>query len=400
MTEGVGEGPRPRSARSALRAGLLGGAALIVVLAVFVQFTQPRHAGKAKASAAPVRVGVVTRRDMTVIERSTGAVIAEAYVQVFPLVTGAITQQHFKEGQFVKKGDALFQIDPDPYRAAVAQARGTDGKDEASLQNAQRDQQRYETLYKQDSTSQQLRDTAIANTKVLVATVAADKAAIDAAVLNLKYTTIRSPIDGKTGPVLINPGNIVYSSNTPTALVTVAQVQPIKVSFPLPQDDLPRIQARQRSGKLVVRLETPGPNGKIYTAPVDFVSNAVNAQSGTIELRATFRNEDLALVPGQLVRVVVELGDLPQTLVVPRDAVNDSPSGPYVYAVERDKAFVKQVTVLFDDGANAAVTGELRPGETVVTEGQLRVDAGAPLHVLGVSEPPPKLASDKVHPAR
>jgi multidrug efflux system membrane fusion protein len=126
----------------------------------------------------------------------------------------------------------------------------------------------------------------------------------------------------------------------------------------------------------------------------------VNAQSGTIELRATFRNEDLALVPGQLVRVVVELGDLPQTLVVPRDAVNDSPSGSYVYAVERGKASVQQVTVLFDDGANAAVTGDLRPGQIVVTEGQLRVDAGAPVHVLGLSERPPKMAPDKVHPAR
>ena len=400
MSEGAGEGLLPQAARSALRPALLGGAALIVVLTVFVQLTQPKHAGKAKASAAPVRVGVVTRRDMTVIERSTGAVVAQAYVQVFPLVTGAITQQHFKEGQFVKKGDTLFQIDPDPYRAAVAQARGTYEKDEASLQNAQRDQQRYETLYKQDSTSQQLRDTAVANTKVLVATVAADKAAINAAVLNLKYTTIRSPINGKTGPVLINPGNIVYSSSTPTALVTIAQVQPVKVSFPLPQDDLPRIQARQLAGKLAVRLETPGAGGKTYTAPVDFVSNAVNAQSGTIELRATFKNEDLALVPGQLVRVVVELGDLPQSIVVPRDAVDDGPSGPYVYAVERGKASVKQVTVLFDDGANAAVTGDLRPGQMVVTEGQLRVDAGASVHVLGLSEPPPKLASDKVHPAR
>ncbi|HEY2051443.1 MAG TPA: efflux RND transporter periplasmic adaptor subunit [Caulobacteraceae bacterium] len=400
MTSEYAEGRPSRSARSSLRAGLIGGAALLGVLAAFAYFTQPRRAEKAKPSAAPVRVGVVARRDMAVIERSTGSVVAEAFVQVFPLVTGEIKTQHFKEGQFVKKGDLLFQIDPDPYRAAVAQARGAYEKDQASLANAQRDQQRYDTLYKQDSISQQARDTQVTTVSQIRATVASDKAALDAATLNLKYTSIRSPVGGKTGAVLINPGNIVYSSSTPTALVTVAQVQPIKVSFTLPQDDLPRIQARQRAGKLVVRLETPGPGGKVYAAPVDFVANAVNAQSGTVELRATFRNEDLSLVPGQLVRVVVELGELPQALVAPRDAVNDSPSGPYVYVVEHGSAFVKQVTVLFDDGVDAAVTGDLRPGQMVIAEGQLRVDAGGPVHVLGWSAPPPKMASDKVHPAR
>lgn len=384
---------------------LVGLAALAVVIAGFVYLTQPKHAQKAKVSAAPVRVGVVSRRDMAVIERSTGSVMPEAYVQVLPQVSGQIKAQYFREGQFVKTGDLLFQIDPAPYQAAAAQARAAYEKDQASLQNAELDQRRFETLLRQNSTSQQQRDTAVANAKVLAAAVAADKAALDAALLNLNYTKIRAPIDGKTGPVLIQPGNVVQPgsavfSGTPTALVTIAQVRPIKVSFTLPQDDLPRIQARQRAGKLVVRLETPGPGGGAYTAPVDFVSNTVNAQSGTIELRATFKNEDLALVPSQLVRVVVELGEFPKALVVPRNAVNDSPSGPYVYAVDGGKAVVKQVAILFDDGADAAVTGALQPGETVVTEGQLRVDAGAPVHVIGPSVPPPRMASDKVHPAQ
>jgi multidrug efflux system membrane fusion protein len=390
---------------------VIGAIALALVLGAFSWFVRPKSADHAKPSAgAPVRVGMVGRRDMAVIERSVGSVVAETFIQVFPQVTGQIRRQGFQEGQFVKKGDLLFEIDPDPYQAAADQARGIYEKDLALLKNARRDQQRYETLFEQDSTSQQQRDSAVANTNVLAATVASDRGALAAALLNLKYTKIRSPIDGKTGPVLIQPGNVVQSggvvqsasmnTSTTAALVTIAQVRPIKVSFPLPQTDLPRIQARQRTGKLLARLEVQGAGGRSYTAPVDFVGNSVNALSGTIELRATFENNDLALVPGELVQVVVVLGEVPDALVLPRNAVNDSPTGPYVYVVEKNKAVVRQVAVLFDDGADAAVTGDLRPGDVVITEGQLRVDAGGKVHILGRSVPPPALASDRIHPAR
>ena len=382
--------------RRGARAALIGGVALVLALGAFAYVTRSKPAEHAKpSSAAPVRVGAVARHPMTVIERSTGSVIAETFVQIFPLVTGEIKQQGFREGQFVKEGDLLFQIDPDPYRAAVDQARGAYEKDQAQLRNAKLDQQRFETLYQQDSTSQQARDTAIANADVLAATVVADKATLEAALLNLRHTQIRAPITGKTGAVLVQPGNIVTGTAQGTALVTIAQLQPIKISFSLPQGDLPRIQQQQRAGKLVARIESLG-----VSAPVDFVGNSVNSQSGTIELRATFKNEDMALVPGQLVQVVVELGELPDALVLPRNAVNDSPGGSYVFAVEQNKAVVKPVDVLFDDGTDAAVTGDLKPGDSVITEGQLRVDAGAGVNVLGSSVPPPKLASDKIHPAK
>jgi multidrug efflux system membrane fusion protein len=393
--------PPARAPRSAVRAGVMGVTALALVLAAFSWFTRPKGADHAKAGSAgaPVRVGVATRRDMAVVERSVGSVMAQTFVQVLPQVTGKLERQDFHEGQFVRRGELLFEIDPRPYAAAAAQARGVYDKDLAQLKNAQADLQRFESLYQQNSTSKQSRDTAAANAEVMAATAASDKAALEAALLNLDYTKIRSPIDGKTGPVLVQPGNIANASSS-TALVTIAQVRPVKVSFTLPQSDLPRIQARQRTGKLLARLEVPGAGGGAYTAPVDFVANSVNAQSGTIELRATFRNEDLALVPGQLVQVVVELGDLSDAIVVPRDAVNDSPTGPYVYAVERNKAVMKSVSVLFDDGADDAVSGDLHPGDVVITEGQLRVDEGGKVHVLGPSTPAPKLASDRIHPAR
>jgi multidrug efflux system membrane fusion protein len=379
---------------------LIGAVALVLVLAVFTYLLRAKPADHAKTPAgAPVRVGIVARRDMAVIERSVGTVMPETFVQVTPLVTGELKRQEFREGQFVNRGDVLFEIDPAPYQAAVVQARGVYEKDQASLRNAQLDQKRFETLYAQNSVAQQTRDTAVANADVLAATAAADKGALDTAQVNLERTKIRSPITGKTGPVLVQPGNVVNAASA-TALVTIAQVRPVKVSFTLPQSALPRIQARQGSGKLIARLDMPAASGAVRAAPVDFVGNSVSAQSGTIELRATFANDDLALVPGQLVQVVVVLDDLPKAMVLPRDAINDSPSGPYVYVVEHDKAVVRPVTVAFDDGANAAVTGDLRPGDEVITEGQLRVDANARVHVLGQSVPPPKMASDKVHPAR
>ena len=281
---------------------------------------------KEAQASAPVRIGFVTRRDMAVVERSLGTVVADTFVQVVPRVGGLLERQTFREGQFVRAGALLFEIDPRPYRAAVAQALGVYRKDLALLQNARIDQKRFETLYKQDSTSRQSLDTAVTNTGVLAATVASDNAALDMTKLNLAYTKILSPIGGKTGPVLVQPGNVV-SASSPAPLVTVAKMQPIKLSFTLPETDLPRLQARQRTGNLVVRLEGLRA-GRVLQAPVGFVSNSVNAQSGTIELRASFPNDDLALVPGQLVQAVVVMNDLPNTLVVPRNAINDGPTGP------------------------------------------------------------------------
>lgn len=392
------------SLRPAWRTWLIGAVALGLVLASVSYFTrQKSNVNHAKpAAGAPVRVGIVARQDMGIIERSAGSVLAETVVQVFPRVAGELKRQWFHEGQFVNKGDLLFDIDPEPYRAAVEQARGVYEKDLALLQNAKLDLQRSENLFKQAAVSQQSRDTAAANASVLAATAASDKAALGTALLNLGYARIRSPINGKTGAVLIQPGNLVNPSST-TALVTITQVRPVKVSFTLPQNDLPRLQAQLRAGKLQAKLEIPAAEGTEaakLAAPVNFVGNNVNTQSGTIELRATFPNDALTLVPGQLVQVVVELGDLPNALVLPRNAVNDSPAGPYVYVVEQGKAVVKPVTVLFDDGANDAVSGDLQAGDQVITEGQLRVEAGAAVQVLGKSIPPPKMASDKIHPAR
>ena len=383
---GTFPGTTIRARAPRVRGRLAGGVALVLVLAGYWYFSgRNEDRGAPRSSAAPVRVAQVEKRDMAVVERSLGTVVANTLVQVTARVQGTLERANFKEGTFVKKGDLLFQIDPRPFEAALAQAEAIWRRDQAQLENALRDKERYAALSKQGAISIQQRDTSATNADVMAATVAADKAAADMARLNLDFTQIRSPVDGKTGPVMIQPGNMITgTSGSGTPLVTIAEVRPIKISFTLPQSDLPRIQARQETGQLLAILDVADRSGKMLVAPVDFTSNIVSNQSGTIELRATFPNADLALVPGQLVNVTVQLGDIPGALVLPRDAVNDSPNGSFVFAIRDGKAAQVPVNVLTDDGTYAAVKGALKPQETVVVEGQLRVVAGGAVRILGV----------------
>ena len=377
----------PASGVGRLKIGrwLIGGAALIAVLSAFAYMnragpgTQQRGP---RSTAAPVRVAVAERRDVAVVEQTIGTVLANTAVQVNARVQGVIDRAHFQEGQFVKAGDLLFEIDPRPYQAALAQAKAQLAKDQALLQNAVNNEKRLRAVYEQKLTSVEQLDAAVAATGSATASVAADEAAIDIAQLNLDYTRIRSPIAGKTGPILVQPGNLVATNATQQPLVTINQIQPIKVSFALPQSDLPRIQARASAGGLVASIDQRAEGGNEYMAPVDFVSNRVDETTGTIELRATFPNADTSLVPGQLVDVTVELGQIPGATVVPREAVNSGPDGLFAYVVTaEDRAQQRAVKVLFDDGTNDAIEGAVRPGERVIVDGQLRVVPGAAVFV-------------------
>ncbi|HEX4178688.1 MAG TPA: efflux RND transporter periplasmic adaptor subunit [Rhizomicrobium sp.] len=381
LASAAGPGHLPRA-----RTLIAGGAMLALVLGGYWYFNGASDGGADKrANAAPVRVAIVERRDMPVVERSLGSVVANTLVQLSARVQGTLESANFKEGQFVRRGDLLFQIDPRPFEAALAQAQAIYTRDQAQLRNALRDKQRYAALRAQGAISVQQSDTSDTNADVMAANVAADKAALDMAQLNVEYTRIRSPVDGKTGPIMIQPGNMISTSNGVTApLVTIAEIRPVKISFTLPQSELPRIQARQQVRPLLATLDARDSAGNPLSAPVDFVSNVVSNQSGSIELRATFPNTDLSLVPGQLVNVTVQLNDIPGALVVPRDAVNDSPSGSFVFAVRGGKAVDVPVRVLTDDGTDAAIVGDgLSPGDMVVAEGQLRVTPGGALRILG-----------------
>lgn len=387
MQEPVFAAPAPVGVgRAKVGKWLIGGGALIAVLGVLAYMN---HSGSGspsrdpRSTAPPVRVAVAERRDVAVVERTIGTVLANTAVQVTARVQGVIESAHFQEGELVKAGDLLFEIDPRAYRAALAQAKAQLAKDQAQLQNAVNNEKRLRAVYEQRLTSVEALDAAVAATGSATASVAADQAAIDIAQLNLDYTRVRAPIDGKTGPILVQPGNLVANNST-AALVTINQIQPIKVSFSLPQSDLPRIQARVSAGGLVASVDQRSEGGKQYTAPVDFVSNRVDDTTGTIELRVAFPNTDSSLVPGQLVNVTVELGEIPGATVVPRDAVNSGPDGTYTYVVTSDnRAEQHSVRVLFDDGTADAIEGDVHAGDRVIVDGQLRIVPGVAVFVDG-----------------
>jgi membrane fusion protein, multidrug efflux system len=360
---------------------LIGGAALVLALGGFWYFTHDTKPPARRALAAPVKVATVETGNMAVIERTIGTVMANSTVQINARIQGQMIKAYFKEGQMVKQGDILFQIDPRPYQATYDNAL-------AQLATAKAKADRYARLKAQNAIAGQEFDDA-------QAAYLEAKAAVESARLNVEFTTIRAPVNGKTGPILIQPGNMVAAataSTTASSLVSINEIQPVKISLALPQSDLPRIQAMQARGGLNITIAMHEAGGEHdIQVPVNFISNAVTNTTGTIELRATYPNADMALVPGQLVDVIVALAQIPNATLVPREAVNTGPDGQFVYAVKDGTAQQVPLKVLFDDGVNAAISGNLKKGDQVITEGQLRVIPGAKVSISGAK----KQAADK-----
>ncbi len=348
---------------------VVGGIALVAILGGYYYWS---HAGSKPPArgpvAAPVHVANVAQRDMEVVEHTIGTVVANSTVSVTARVQGQLTKAYFKEGQMVKEGDLLFEIDPRPYQAAYDNAM-------AILASAKSTADRNQRLSAENAISAQQNETA-------QATYLQAKANAETARLNLEFTKIRSPVDGKTGPILLQPGNLVSVNGLTAPLVTITQIRPIKVSFNLPQSDLPRIQARARQGGLTAMVNLHDLGGQDLTAPVDFVSNAVSDSAGTIELRATFPNKDDTLVPGQLVDVTVALANIKNAIIVPRVSVNIGPDNQYVYVVSPENVVQQHIVkVLFDDGVNMAVQSDIKAGDRVITDGALRALPGGKVTV-------------------
>lgn len=357
---------------------VLGGVALAAVIGGFWFFTHSSAPPPRRNPIAPVKVAPVSVGNMAVVEHTIGTVVANSSVQINARVAGQLMKASFAEGQMVKTGDLLFQIDPRPYKAAYDNAV-------ASVINAKAKAERYQRLTAQNAIAAQSYEDAQAAYLEAEATA-------EAARLNLEYTQIRSPVNGKTGPILIQPGNMVTSTTgangnmaTANPLVTINEIQPIKISLSLPQSDLPRVQARMAKGKgLTVTLNVHDAGAaEDIQVPVNFISNAVAGTTGTIELRATYANTDMALVPGQLVDVTVALAEIPHATLVPREAVNTGPDGQFVYVAKNGVAEQRTVKVLFDDGVHDAVQGVLAKGEMVITDGQLRVLPGGKVSISG-----------------
>jgi multidrug efflux system membrane fusion protein len=351
--------------------------------------------------AAPVRVATAQARDVPVVVRTIGTVLANSVVNIKSQIDGPLLQTNFKEGQMVRKGDLLFQIDPAPFEATVRQSEAQMARDQAQLESAKADADRAVMLADRGIVSAQQRDQLVANAKALAATVEADMAALDRAKLNLGYTRIYSPIDGKTGAYIVYPGNQVRA-NDQAGLITITEIQPVKITFNLPQANLPRLQDRMRENGLIanvrVRNESVEASAPAGTAPtsepgipvrVDFIGNTVDARTGTIELRATFANPDLRFVPGELIDVAVRLETLTQTVFVPHEAVNVGQSGSFVFVIDGDnKAEMRPVQVVYEDSFIAALGSGLKAGERVVIDGQLRLSPGTPVSIVGSTDAP------------
>ncbi len=358
--------------------------------------------GGFQGGAVPVRTAKVSTRDIPVMAHTIGTVLANATVSVKSQVDGQLLSAKFQEGDLVKEGDVLFLIDPLPLQAALRQAEATLARDNAQLASAQKDADRAAMLLERGIVSQQQADQTIAQAKALTATLAADQAAVDRAQLNVNYTTIRAPVTGKTGSYLVHPGNLVRGNTD--ALVVINQIQPVKISFFLPQNDLPELQDRMREGMLAATLQVHNDSGTQLPAQaeselgvrVDFIGNLVDEKTGTIELRASSDNPDLRLVPGELVDVIVQLDTMRGAIVVPREAVNiGQDGGTYVFLVGADrKVGMRPVKVQFQDEQIASIGNALAPGDTVVTDGQLRLIEGST--VSDVAAPAKQPAEPKV----
>lgn len=339
------------------------------------------EAAKRLPSAAPVKVATVVSRTMPVQVQAIGNVETISAVTIKPQISGELMGVHFKEGDFVSKGQLLFTIDRAPFEAALRQAEGTLAKDEAQALNAKLDAERYQGLGREGVVSKQQVDAAMAASNAAQATVAADKAAVETAKINLEYTSINSPITGRTGNVGVKEGNLVKANDVPV-LVTINQIEPIYVSFSLPEQQLAEIKRDSSERPLEVDAAPQGSN-QHFKGRLTFIDNAVDTTTGTIKLKATFDNRAHALWPGQFVDVSLTLKSQPNAIVVPTAALQTSQSGTYVYMVDQDlKAQPQPVKVAWTTGDQTVLApGALHPGQRVVTDGQLRLTPGAKVEI-------------------
>jgi membrane fusion protein, multidrug efflux system len=336
---------------------------------------------RAAAPAIPVVASKVERADIPIELNGLGTVQALNSVLVRSRVDGQIVKINFSEGKDVHAGDVLIEIDPAPYQAALAQAQANMLKDQASLDNARLDLDRANRLVKTGAVSTQQLDTAKSQVAQLEASVKADQAAIDSTQVQLNYSHIRAPIDGRAGTRLVDAGNILRAADA-TGVVTINQVHPIFVTFALPADSLPQIRSRLKNGDVDVTAQDP--NGHdLATGKLAVIDNQINQTTATINYKAVFDNLEEVLWPGQFVNVRVRLDVLKDVIAVPVTAVQYGPDGAFAFIVGADHKVQKRAlkTGVVNKVA-AVITEGLQPGDMVVTDGHYRIETGSTVEVL------------------
>jgi multidrug efflux system membrane fusion protein len=356
-----------------------GGAVLLLLLAAGLAGCSGSKSGAAERRAAPgvpVVVSPVLTKTVPLRIQSIGNVEPYATVSVKARVDGQIVKVFFTDGQEVRKGQPLFQLDPRPFEAQLKQAQAALARDHAQLERARAQEQRYKDLLKKNFISQDAYAQFRTNVDTAEATVRADQAGIENARLQLEYSTIRSPIDGRTGRILIQLGNLVKANDT-IALVVINQILPVYVTFSVPEQYLSEIRKYMKGGPLPVQARLSDTGDGAVDGKLAFIDNTVDTTTGTVKLHAIFSNADRTLWPGQFVTVLLMLHEQRNALVVPSQAVQSGPAGQYVYVVKPDlTAAVRDIVIDRTEGAETVVAKGLAPGERVVTNGQLRLVPG------------------------
>jgi multidrug efflux system membrane fusion protein len=324
----------------------------------------------------PVVTAAAVQKSVPVTVAAVGAAEAISSVQVRPQIAGRIAEVHFAEGQDVAAGQLLFTIDPQQFQVALDQASAVLARDTAQAQNAQAQVDRFENLFKRGLISQDQYETQVATTTALKATTAADEAAVAAARLNLQYSKVTATAAGRTGALLAHPGDLVQANGS-TPLVVINQVAPIYVTFAVAGKLLEDVRKAQRSAPLKVIARLPGEDEGVEEGRLTFIDNAVDSQTATIKMKATFTNTMHRLWPGQFADVRLELRDDPRAIVIPSVAVQASQQGSYVYVVTDGRAQMRPITVARVQGDLSVIESGVVPGDVVVTDGQLRLTPNA-----------------------
>jgi membrane fusion protein, multidrug efflux system len=396
-TSDTASGRVPGSRR---RRAWYGAGVLLLLLAigwVWVSRKPAQAQGPAGTHAAvAVDTAVAERRDVPLYLEGLGNVQAFYTAKITARVDGELQRIGFVEGQLVKKGDLLAQIDPRPMQAALDQATGMLAKDAAQLESAKRDLARYQVLAPQNLTSKQVLDSQQALVSQLQAQLQVDQAAIDNARTQLAYASITAPFSGRTGIRLVDPGNIVHAADT-TGIVVVTQIQPIAVVFTLPEDALPQVNQALAAGSVTVAALSRDDRTALDSGTLTLVDNEIDPATGTVRLKATFANSRNALWPGQFVNVRVLLQQRHDVVTLPTSAVERGPEGLFAYVVRADSTVeARPIKTAEDSDGITVVTDGLQSGERIVTSNQYRLQPGAPVRALAAAVAP---AATPVAPA-
>lgn len=353
----------------------------LTVAAMVAACGQEPSKGPPAKPPVPVRVGQVEIRTVPLQVRAVGTVEARSTVEIRARVGGALVGVHFREGQDVRQGAPLFTLDPAPFQIALRQAEARLARDQALAATAREKEGRYQTLTGEGLISRQEYDLIRSEAEALEASVAADRAAVEDARLQLAWTRIAAPLTGRTGSLMAHVGDLV-SANGSQPLLVIHQMEPIDVSFTLPEKDLTKVRTALTRGELPVSAVLPGEEQNPAGGELSFVDNAIDPRTGTIRLKASFANADRRLWPGQFVTVLITIDSFADATVIPAAAVQTGQQGTFVFVAMSDGSAEMRPVKAGITWEDVTVIGEgVKPGETVVTDGHLRLYPGAKLDI-------------------